>query len=402
MLTTTFALMVLAGFGLYVMTTEERGRLALAIRDALARALGALQDPAAGQQFHHVLRARTAHTIATPALIALNVVLFVLMLMGSGSLSDPQTLIGWGGSFGPLTTNGEWWRLFTAMFVHAGVVHLLVTIASLVTVGFILERAVGPVALAAVYVAAGLIGNVVSLWSAPALGVTIGSSGAVLGVYGLAVASLTWTLYSRPEGAIPLTTLKRIAVAAALFALYNLITDYLVGTSELAGFATGVAAGLVVARGITRERPPVQRAGVVMALTLTIAIITVAPVRGILDVRAEVAQVIAVEERTTGVYKGAVTKFRKGSLNAADLAAVIDGSIMPDLHAARVRLQDLRGVPREHRRVIGDAERFLQLREESWRQRSDALGGSDTDMLREADRAEQAALTVLQSIKSVS
>jgi membrane associated rhomboid family serine protease len=401
-LTTLFALTVLVGFALYVMTAEERGRLIARIHDAVSRAVQTLEDPASSQQFYDALRARTAHTIATPALIALNVLVFAFMLVGTGSLSDPQTLIGWGASFGPLTTNGDWWRLLTAIFVHAGPIHLLVTIASLMTIGFILERAVGPLALAAVYVASGLIANVVSLWSAPALSVTLGSSGAVLGVYGLLVASLTWTIYSRPEGSVPMTTVKRIATAAAIFALFNMLTDYIVGTGELAGFSTGMIAGLIVARGITRARPPVQRAGLVMGLTLTIAIVTVAPVRGILDVRTEVAQVVAVEERTAGAYNKAVTQFRKGSIGSADLVATIDQSIMPELHAARARLQALRGVPREHRRLIGDAEQFLQLREESWRRRSDALGDSDPDMLREADRAEQAATSAYQRIKSMS
>lgn len=401
-LTTLFALIVLTGFALYVMTPEERGRLVARLQDGLSRAAGALEDPASSRQFYDVLRARTARTIATPVLIALNTIVFAFMLAGSGSFSESQTLIGWGASFGPLTTNGEWWRLFTAMFVHAGIVHLLVSIASLMTIGFILERAVGPLALAAVYIASGLIANVVSLWSAPALSVTLGSSAAVLGVYGLLVASLTWTLYSRPQGSVPMTTVKRIAVAAAVFALYNIVSDAVVATGELAGFSTGMIAGLIVARGITRERPPVQRAGLVMGLTLTIAIITVAPVRGILDVRSEVAQVVAVEERTASAYGRAITRFRSGTINAADLAALIDESIMPDLHAARARLQGLRGVPKEHRRVIGDAEQFLQLREESWRRRSDALGDSDTDMLREADRAEQAAMNAFRRIKLVS
>jgi membrane associated rhomboid family serine protease len=401
-LTTTFAILVIGGFALYVMTPEERVRLAENIRTALARALAALEHPASSQQFYDALRARTAYTIATPILIALNVVVFALMVLGSGSLGDPQTLIGWGASFGPLTTNGEWWRLFTAMFVHTGLVHLLVSVASLLSIGFILERAVGPVALAAVYVASGLIGNVVSLWSAPALSVTAGSSGAVLGVYGLLVASLTWTLYGRLQGSVPLTTVKRIGAAAIVFALYNMVTDHLVSTSELTGFAVGFSAGLVVARGIARTRPPAQRAAVVMALTLAIAVVTAAPVRGILDVRTEVAAVIAVEEKTAGLYNGAVARFRKGTLSAADLAALIEQEIMPDLHAARVRLQGLRGVPREHRRIIGDCEQFLQLREDSWRTRGAALGKSDTDMLREADRAEQAAFNAFQRIKPIA
>jgi membrane associated rhomboid family serine protease len=399
-LTTTVALLILAGFGIYIMTPEERARLADAVRSAISRAIEALKESPSSEPFNDFLRARTGRTVVTPVLIALNVAVFVLMLFGSGSLSDPQTLVNWGANFAPRTTNGEWWRLLFAMFVHTGIIHLLITIGCLLSLGFVLERAVGSVPFAAVYFAAGILANVVNLWSAPALTVSSGASGAVYGLYGLLLASLTWTLVGRPDGSIPLTTAKRIGGAAGVFVLYNLITDHLSATGELTGLTAGVVTGLVVARGIVRAKPPVERAYYVTAASLMIAVLTVAPVRGTIDVRSEIASVVAVEERTAGAYNAAVTKFRNGSVNAQDLGAMIDQSIVPELQSARVRLQSLRGVPREHRRVLGDAEEYLQLRAESWRQREEALRDSDTDMLREADRTEQAALNAFQKIKS--
>ena len=50
----------------------------------------------------------------TPAIAALNALVFVGMIFGRGALADPQTIVAWGGSFGPRTTNGEWWRLITS------------------------------------------------------------------------------------------------------------------------------------------------------------------------------------------------------------------------------------------------------------------------------------------------
>lgn len=400
MLTTTTALLILAGFGIYIMTPEERARLVDALRAAIFRATEAVKDSPSSEPFNDFLRARTGRTVVTPVLIGLHVAVFVLMLLGSGSFSDPQTLVNWGANFAPRTTNGEWWRLLLAMFVHTGMIHLLITTACLVSVGFVLERAVGSVPFAAVYFAAGLLANVVNLWSAPALTVSSGPSGAIYGLYGLLLASVTWALVSRPEGSIPLTTAKRIGAAAGVFVLYNLITDHLSATGELSGLTAGVVTGLVIARGIVRAKPPVQRAYYVAAASLMIAVLTVAPVRGTIDVRSEIASVVEVEERTAGGYNAVVGKFRNGSVNAQDLAATIDQSIVPELVAARVRLQALRGVPREHRRVLGDAEEYLQLRAEAWRQRAAALRDSDPDLLREADRTEQAALNAFQKIKS--
>src|SRR5215510_11248376 len=56
----------------------------------------------------------------------------------------PETLVRWGANYGPSTTNGQWWRLVTAMFVHGGMVSLPINLAALVQLGVILERLIGP------------------------------------------------------------------------------------------------------------------------------------------------------------------------------------------------------------------------------------------------------------------
>ena len=89
--------------------------------------------------------------------MALNVGIFVCMLMGSGSLSDPDTIVRWGGSIGTRTANGEWWRLATAMFVHAGFFQVVANVAGLVQIGLITERFFGRFAFASAFPGAGLL-----------------------------------------------------------------------------------------------------------------------------------------------------------------------------------------------------------------------------------------------------
>ena len=79
----------------------------------------------------------------TPALLFVNVTVFVLMLVGHGALDDRDTLVGWGANVASRTTNGEWWRLVTMMFVHAGPLHFIATVAGLVPLGLMVERLVG-------------------------------------------------------------------------------------------------------------------------------------------------------------------------------------------------------------------------------------------------------------------
>src|SRR5688572_10637232 len=163
---TALALLVLSGVALYLMTPEERVELAQSAVAAIRRAIrAAIQSSSSGEPFDDFLRMRTGYPVVTPSLVAVNTLIFTFMLFGPGALNDVQTLVNWGTNFAPRTTNGEWWRLITATFVHAGMLHLLATIAGLVPLGLILERAVGRVTFATTYVAAGILASVISLWT---------------------------------------------------------------------------------------------------------------------------------------------------------------------------------------------------------------------------------------------
>jgi rhomboid protease GluP len=400
MLTTLLALLALSGAAVYFSTPEERVKYARTAGAAARHGIrAAVERSPADAPFDDFLSARTGRPLVTPLLVALNVLVFMCMLFGRGALSDTQTLIDWGGNYAPRTTNGEWWRLVAATFVHGGVFQLAATIAGLVPLGFVLERAVGRVAVAGTYLAAGILAGVVSLWTAPAMSVSVGASGAILGIYGLLLASLVWAVIGSPAVPVSWTTAKQIAAAAVLFFLYNLATDHLSMASELVGLGTGFVGGLVVARGVAREKPRVRRAAMVIAAAALIAIVGAVPLRGMIDVRPEIARVAATEERTAGAYEIAVAKFTRGRVPAEGLIKLIDGTIIPDLQAVRARLTALRGVPREQAPMVAAAEEYSRLREESWRRRSRGLLKSNMKMLQEADRTERDALNAFQKMR---
>src|SRR5688572_29538353 len=93
---------------------DDRQRYARAGAEAARRAWRAMRPAPESEPFRSELRARLRWPIVTFAIVAANVVVFASMIFGSGSLDDARTLLGWGGSFGPRTTNGEWWRLVAA------------------------------------------------------------------------------------------------------------------------------------------------------------------------------------------------------------------------------------------------------------------------------------------------
>ena len=119
-----------------------------------------------------------------------------------------------------------------------------------------------------------------------------------------------------------------------------------------------------------------------------------------MDARPELARISQVEARTTATYDAAVAKFRRGTVPAKALAQLIDRTIIPEVQAERARLKALRGVAREQVPLVTAASEYFELREQSWRRRADGLGKANMGMLREADRAEQAALDRLKKIQA--
>jgi len=236
-------LLIILGVVYRATTPEERARhfqtLLVAIRQAKDAASRSRPER---EKFREVLRARTPRALVTPALAALNVVVFAFMLFGAGTLSSTQTLVDWGANLGPRTTNGEWWRLGTAIFVHSRMLHLLINVACLVQIGLILERLVGPLFLATVYVAAGVFASLVSVSTYP-MAASVGASGAIFGLYGLLLVSSIWGMLCRSSVTIPLTVLKRLGLAAAGFILYNVANDGVRTTAEVAGASRASSSG---------------------------------------------------------------------------------------------------------------------------------------------------------------
>ena len=124
---------VVLGLVLRGMSSEERlrfGRTILAglwfVKNAIAK------PPAGGEAFYTALKARTRWAPVTPAILVVYLTVFVLQVLSGAEVGDAKSLVEWGGSIGPRTTNGDWWRLGAAMFVHMGLIHLIAETAGLV------------------------------------------------------------------------------------------------------------------------------------------------------------------------------------------------------------------------------------------------------------------------------
>lgn len=78
----------------------------------------------------------------TLALIALNVGMFLFLAVGQGlSWTEPSNveLTRWGANVSALTLTGDTWRLLSSMFLHGGIVHLLMNMYMLLVLGLVAE-----------------------------------------------------------------------------------------------------------------------------------------------------------------------------------------------------------------------------------------------------------------------
>jgi membrane associated rhomboid family serine protease len=189
-------LLAVVGFVAYHVTSAEQKEkvFANAIEQLRHLRIVVTEPGPEYEAFRDALRARTLHLIAIPAIVLISAQLFLAMRFGSTATSEPAMLVDWGASLGTLTTNGGWWRLVTSTFVYSSLLHLALGLAALVQVGRILERVVGRLTIIAVYLSAGIFTGLVNLSSHP-LAVTVGTSGAVFGLYGLLIALLMWQTF---------------------------------------------------------------------------------------------------------------------------------------------------------------------------------------------------------------
>jgi membrane associated rhomboid family serine protease len=126
--------------------------------------------------------------VVTQALIAVNVAVFVsgILLVTVPSIGDISLR---GELDGPAVADGEWWRLITSGFLHAGVLHLVLNMMVLWFLGSQVEVALGRLRYAIVYFGSLLGGSLGALLLNP-FGTAVGASGAIFGIMGAAAALL--------------------------------------------------------------------------------------------------------------------------------------------------------------------------------------------------------------------
>ncbi len=123
----------------------------------------------------------------TVLLLALQIAIFIAETAAGGSEST-MVLYRFGAKINGSVQAGEWWRLFTPIFIHIGWMHLLVNSATLYYIGGSVEQMIGHWRFLVIYLLSGISGNLMSFAFGASNTISAGASTALFGLFGVYIA----------------------------------------------------------------------------------------------------------------------------------------------------------------------------------------------------------------------
>lgn len=189
---------------------------------------------------------------ATYSLLVANVAVWLVgvgLALSQGhttGLLEGGALSGVGGLNGHAVAAGQWWRLVTAAFLHAGLLHLAFNMGALYLFGPPLERSLGRPRFLALYLTSLLAGSLGALVLSPGA-LTVGASGAIFGLFGgILAAQRASGINLRSGGMLPLLIINLVFTIA--------LPGISIG-GHLGGLAGGLIAGTLFYDRRLRGRP---------------------------------------------------------------------------------------------------------------------------------------------------
>lgn len=151
------------------------------------------------------------------------------------------------GAKSPYILAGQWWRLVTAIFLHAGLLHIGMNMWCLVDLGPEVESLFSTTKFTVLYMVTGVAGFVLSLWWSP-FGLSVGASGAIMGLIGILIGA---SFHHGHLGKEYRSQLWRWVIYIAIFGIFFAVDN----AAHIGGFVTGLALGYFVPEGEPATRP---------------------------------------------------------------------------------------------------------------------------------------------------
>ena len=174
--------------------------------------------------------------VVTYILIVLNLMVFLY-----GVLHGHDELINMFGNNYELVQNGEFYRLFTCMFVHADILHILFNMIALYSIGPVVERYYGKSKFLLIYLVSGLLGSIFSGVFMTADSISIGASGAIFGLLG-SICYFTYYYRATLQGILRGSIMPVIII--------NLVIGFLSSSIDLSAHIGGLIGGILISMAI--------------------------------------------------------------------------------------------------------------------------------------------------------
>ena len=183
----------------------------------------------------------------TYLLIALNIIVYVYTsVIGGDFIETNMNMIFLYGQVNYFVIQYSWyWQLFTSMFVHVSIIHIVGNMLFLLIFGLRAEEMFSIHEYLLIYFLGGLAGNLLSLLFGPLAPPSAGASGAIFGIFGASV------IYIR-------RAFRQSVVTALLYAFFLLIINLAPSVNYLAHLG-GLAVGLVIGYVLATTRKPATR-----------------------------------------------------------------------------------------------------------------------------------------------
>jgi rhomboid protease GluP len=376
---------------------------------------GAVVEPATGNDinegiaaFQQQLAILTPRAFLTPAIVAINLIVFTIMIAVGVHIMSPKIvdLLAWGANYAPKTTGGEWWRLVTSNYLHIGVIHIAFNMWVFWSVGQFVERLVGNLGFFLVYLFSGVVGGFATvLWNPGA--VSAGASGAVFGVYGCLLAFL-----ASDRGSIPRPVLKALGNNAVFFVVVNVLygmgNENVDMAAHLGGLAAGFVSGLILripldcsaSKNRGRRNMLVGIAGV-FAISAGVALTG----NRYADIQEELRLFGETEETVMGSFNETIQKVRTGSMSDDAFASILREGIIAPWEAALSEFESdtagkLPKLSERNSKLHGKLLKYMHLRLEAFQLMLEAVEGNDQQKAEQANAKLAESQAIVDSLQN--
>jgi membrane associated rhomboid family serine protease len=242
-----------------------RDHAAVAVAPELATKLDGVATRAA-ESSRPLVRPRRAARVTLGLLVAIAIASVPLLPLALFGRPSDVALVRWGALWRPAVMSGEWWRVLTAMFLHGGWDHLLVNAYALFMLGRFCEEVFGPLRYFVTYVFGGVAGGIASTLNVQQIGLSVGASGAIMGLLGALIVVLILRRGTWPE-VWRRALLWNLVLLGAIQIFIGFQIPMVDNAAHVGGMLGGGAMALIVAPGGLLGRSMAAKA-VLVALAL--------------------------------------------------------------------------------------------------------------------------------------